>query len=179
MDAIEFARNYVGNMDFMRAMRDRVTRGQVLSQPMVDAIGRCENRARPVAVGPLVPLAADSPIDLSPLPKGTTRYAVRNSEGKLSFLRIDRPNKPTSSWVGFSFVKVISGPSEERIGIQRPGRMYEGKMVGLLGKVLHNPNAAMARYGQEIGECGKCGRRLTDDTSRSLGIGPECRKGMA
>jgi len=34
----------------------------------------------------------------------------------------------------------------------------------------------MARYGQEIGSCGRCNRRLTDDLSRERGIGPECWK---
>jgi hypothetical protein len=30
------------------------------------------------------------------------------------------------------------------------------------------------KYGQEIGRCCRCNRRLTDETSRELGIGPEC-----
>lgn len=36
--------------------------------------------------------------------------------------------------------------------------------------------AAVTRYGQELGHCGSCGRHLTDETSRAIGIGPECRK---
>lgn len=31
------------------------------------------------------------------------------------------------------------------------------------------------RYGREIGKCGICGRRLTNDESRAAGIGPVCR----
>lgn len=34
---------------------------------------------------------------------------------------------------------------------------------------------AQQSYGQHIGSCGKCGRTLTDEVSRSLGIGPDCR----
>ena len=34
--------------------------------------------------------------------------------------------------------------------------------------------AASARYGHEIGECGICGRQLTNDESRARGIGPVC-----
>lgn len=37
-------------------------------------------------------------------------------------------------------------------------------------------NAAV-RYGATIGRCHVCNRILTDDTSRALGIGPDCRGG--
>lgn len=30
-------------------------------------------------------------------------------------------------------------------------------------------------FGIELGRCCRCGRELTDETSRALGIGPECR----
>jgi hypothetical protein len=33
---------------------------------------------------------------------------------------------------------------------------------------------AQALYGRELGVCGACGRHLTDETSRALGLGPEC-----
>jgi hypothetical protein len=39
-----------------------------------------------------------------------------------------------------------------------------------------DPKGAMRTYGQQIGQCGKCHRPLTDETSRAEGIGPECRK---
>jgi hypothetical protein len=32
------------------------------------------------------------------------------------------------------------------------------------------------RFADEIGSCWRCARTLTDETSRELGIGPECRK---
>ncbi len=38
-----------------------------------------------------------------------------------------------------------------------------------------SPETAMALYGQTLGYCGRCGRSLTDETSRALGIGPVCR----
>jgi hypothetical protein len=34
---------------------------------------------------------------------------------------------------------------------------------------------AAARYGRELGQCGLCGRDLTDEASRAAGIGPVCR----
>jgi hypothetical protein len=33
---------------------------------------------------------------------------------------------------------------------------------------------AMAKYGRELKHCGLCGRTLTNDASRAIGIGPEC-----
>ncbi len=37
-----------------------------------------------------------------------------------------------------------------------------------------NLEQAAQVYGQELGHCGRCGRTLTNDASRALGIGPEC-----
>jgi superfamily II DNA or RNA helicase len=48
-----------------------------------------------------------------------------------------------------------------------------------LGKLVRDAGAegCMARYGRELGRCGRCGRELTDETSRAIGIGPICREG--
>jgi hypothetical protein len=35
--------------------------------------------------------------------------------------------------------------------------------------------AARMTFAQELGRCYNCGKTLTDDTSRELGIGPKCR----
>lgn len=37
------------------------------------------------------------------------------------------------------------------------------------------PGAAAARFSRLTVRCGVCGRKLTDATSRNLGIGPDCR----
>lgn len=42
--------------------------------------------------------------------------------------------------------------------------------------IAQDPMFAAAHYGQIIGRCGRCHTRLTDDTSRSVGLGPICRK---
>lgn len=44
----------------------------------------------------------------------------------------------------------------------------------IIAKIAADPRAASIRYGQELGECGRCGRTLTDETSRAAGIGPVC-----
>lgn len=37
-------------------------------------------------------------------------------------------------------------------------------------------NEAAALYGTELGHCGRCGKTLTNDDSREIGIGPDCLK---
>jgi hypothetical protein len=41
-----------------------------------------------------------------------------------------------------------------------------------------DPHAALKRYADFSIRCCQCGRALTDDTSKVLGIGPECRRGI-
>jgi hypothetical protein len=45
----------------------------------------------------------------------------------------------------------------------------------VLREIAKDPEAALRRYGRELGKCGICGRTLTNDLSRELGIGPVCR----
>lgn len=45
-----------------------------------------------------------------------------------------------------------------------------------LKKIAKNPEKASRRFGLEFKRCGVCGRGLTNDLSRALGIGPVCRE---
>lgn len=45
----------------------------------------------------------------------------------------------------------------------------------VIAKILIDPAEAARTYGRELGECGVCGRTLTNDESRAYGIGPVCR----
>lgn len=45
----------------------------------------------------------------------------------------------------------------------------------ILGGIVADPQSAATLYGTELGQCYRCNRTLTDETSRALGIGPECR----
>lgn len=92
------------------------------------------------------------------------RYAVDTEEGHLGFYRVDRPTE--GRWAGYTFVKVQA--SDEL----HPVRGQAAKAI--LAKIAVDPQAAMLRYGQEIGSCGHCGRTLTNEASRERGIGPVC-----
>lgn len=122
-----------------------------------------------------------TPVDLTGLPEGTTRYAAEQ-DGKLWFLRVDRipftdaqgvPNK----YGGNTYVKARYGGNEwDRIGQQYVGQPYRGALYDALRAIMADPAGSASRYGLELGRCSVCDRDLTDAESRRLGIGPVCRK---
>lgn len=103
----------------------------------------------------------------SSVPEG--HYAVPSATGNndLDFYRVDRPTE--GNWAGRVFVKVIIGG--------HPEYAVRGRKVGeVLTRIAEfGHQAAALKYGQEIGRCYRCNRSLTDETSRALGIGPDCR----
>lgn len=173
-EAIEYAKAYEGNFGFLQDMRAKVEAGQMLSVNMVNAILRCKAReqrmARPVS-------QPEGKLDLSVIPASWrgVHVAVPGTRHEIEFLKIDHiAEDKESKWAGWVFVKRQYGDNYERYGAQRPGQKYVGKGEDLLEKVLANPVEAMQRYGQLLGRCAICRRELTDDNSRTLGIGPEC-----
>lgn len=101
------------------------------------------------------------------------RYAIEwydgdESDGRtvVKFYKVDKPTE--GRWAGRTFVNVQA--SDEFYPVRNPSTRQE-----ILTLIARDPKAAMLRYGQELGHCGHCGRTLTDETSRALGIGPVCR----
>jgi hypothetical protein len=92
------------------------------------------------------------------------RYAVE-IDGTLKFYKIDTPTE--GRWAGRTFVSVQA--SDELYPVRNRTAREE-----ILAVIAVDPEAAMRRYGQEIGRCGHCNRTLTDETSRRNGIGPIC-----
>ncbi|AYB70586.1 hypothetical protein SEA_SERENDIPITOUS_45 [Mycobacterium phage Serendipitous] len=98
------------------------------------------------------------------------RYAVETEDGAtngLAFYKVDRPTE--GRWAGYVFVKLMVSDDEQRLS-QKASQAVLQKIAAA------GPAEASARYGHEIGECGVCGRTLTNDESRAYGIGPDCRK---
>lgn len=81
-------------------------------------------------------------------------------------------NLPASDKLRFFIVRKVgglveqAGPSYYRTSHRVRQAAFE--------EIRKAPEEAMARYGRELGYCGKCGRELTDPLSRELGIGPKC-----
>lgn len=100
------------------------------------------------------------------------RYAIPTEDGainELAFYKVDRPTE--GRWAGYVFVKRLVGPEEQRLS-QKQGAAILAK-IGEFGA-----EKASKLYGKEIGHCGVCGRRLTNDESREAGIGPVCAQGL-
>jgi len=90
------------------------------------------------------------------------RYAVEH-EGTLKFYKVKNGRK-----AGFVFLDVQA--SDEWHSIRSPRRIDE-----ILTLIAADELTAARRYGMELGKCSRCGRTLTDETSRAYGIGPDCR----
>lgn len=93
------------------------------------------------------------------------RYALVHPErGHVEFFRVDRPEE--GKWAGYTFVK------QQASDDLYPVKGARAKEI--LSRIAEDPHAALIRYGHELGCCGRCGRTLTDEVSRAMGIGPEC-----
>jgi hypothetical protein len=90
------------------------------------------------------------------------RYAV-DIEGTTKFYKIKPGNKP-----GFYFIDAQA--SDEFHPVRNRGT----KDAIIKAILAAGADDCMARYGQLIGSCGRCGRTLTDADSRAIGIGPDC-----
>lgn len=151
-----------GWVEAQAGCREKLTGGWVVRHRTV---AECEavDRAKTAEGGSERAIAAPGPAPLPDIPAG--RYAVENAEGVLRFYEVDRP-EPPSRWAGRTFVSVLA--SDERHPVKGEG----GRAV--LAKIAEDPRSAMLRYGHEIGACGRCGKLLTDEESRRIGIGPVC-----
>lgn len=91
-------------------------------------------------------------------------------DGGDSGLRFYKVNTPTQGkWAGFTFVDAQGGPTYYPI----KNRAHKEQILKAIAK---DPREAAIRYGKELGVCGICNTELTNEESRSYGIGPICRK---
>lgn len=99
------------------------------------------------------------------VPEGHYATPSRTGTNDLDFWRVDRPEK--GSWKGYTFVKrIIGGHPDTNVRGKEARQALEAIQAA-------GVEAARTRYGQEIGQCWKCNRSLTDELSRQLGIGPD------
>lgn len=106
--------------------------------------------------------AAPAPTKTTPVPEVEDgRYAVEE-DGVLKFFKVKNGNR-----AGMVFLDVQA--SDDWHAIRSTSRI-----ATIVTLIAVDPQAAMIRYGHELGECGRCGRTLTDEASRAAGIGPVC-----
>lgn len=94
------------------------------------------------------------------------RYALRGEDGVVKFYRIDKPTK--GKWAGWTFLKVQA--SDDLYPVRN-----KAEKARIIAAIEADVEGAERLYGQELGKCARCGRTLTDETSRAYGIGPDCR----
>ena len=102
------------------------------------------------------------------IPRG--HYATDSLTGHndLDFWRVDRPEQ--GAYAGRTFVKRIVGGKPD-LNVSRDTKFRALEAILELG-----PEGSALLYGRELGRCSRCNRHLTDETSRALGMGPECRQ---
>lgn len=91
-------------------------------------------------------------------------YALRDQEnpGKIHYYRITRRK---------GYVKVQEQASDELWPVD-----YRRSLAVVKALLEGDVEAAQHLYADTLEKCYRCGRTLTDETSRALRIGPECRK---
>jgi hypothetical protein len=108
-------------------------------------------------------------------------YALPTQDGavnELAFWLVNRPDE--GKWAGWTFLAQQISGDKRRAGAIRPnGTSTSPQAVAILKRITAEAEEAMLRYGRELGVCGHCGRTLTNDESRELGIGPICREKMS
>jgi len=115
----------------------------------------------------LRPSRRQAPALKEPLPDVPAGYYAIDHKDTLMFYRVTRPTE--GKWIGWCFVDVQASAEFY------PIKNLDEKRAILQAILDSPPRAAAERYGQEIGNCGICGRTLTNQESREVGIGPICR----
>jgi hypothetical protein len=90
-------------------------------------------------------------------------YAVTADEGHLAFYRVSTCKK--------------SGDRKVQVQASSELHLIKGHQAtdAILAKIRHDTaTVAGKRYASELGNCYRCNRELTDETSRANGIGPIC-----
>jgi hypothetical protein len=117
---------------------------------------RAARAARPVAVRPAAPAL------IYPEPG---YYAVHYGD-RLNFYRV---KDGKGRWAGQRFINRYKSDYLDRLDAVERRAVVE--------LIESDPETAMLRFAKELTRCYCCGRMLTDETSRLIGQGPECRKG--
>jgi hypothetical protein len=167
--ALAWLVGYQGGLPWLLAQQERCRRDAALPARAVVGVLNCwraDLLSRRRALHP------ELGVDVHSLIGGC--YAVRHDDGHVVFYRVEHGR---ARWAGWTFLdQVIGGGRSQRLGKVPPGRWYRGRRRADVHVIAQDPEAAAQLFGRELGICGMCGRRLTDDASRAAGIGPICQR---
>lgn len=172
-----YAAVYEGTFEFMLAMRDaqhqatrRDPRNGRLSVAQAKGVLNCiraEIARRERQQAEQTEPVTEGKIDFSRIPDG--RYAVEHG-AETAYYTIGTSRNGS----GKRHVCILSSDERIYVGTILSNGEYRGRHENLLQEVAKNPEAAGLLFGRTIGKCCRCGRTLTDASSREAGIGPEC-----
>lgn len=95
------------------------------------------------------------------VPRGSYALPTPNNTNEISFYSV-WINDEGTRWSVKQYLSDLLTPLPRKSQYQ------------ILNEIGVDPAEAAARYGHEIGRCGVCHRKLTNDISRERGIGPIC-----
>ena len=95
------------------------------------------------------------------------RYAVRGEDGVVRFYRL--ATRTSGKGKGYQNIYVYASDEQHQVPLKAHGAIR--KQI-----IFAGIDASATLFGTELGSCYRCGRSLTDETSRARGIGPECLK---
>jgi hypothetical protein len=139
-------------------------------------------KARPKEEQPMTEVS-DPRVDLirgmmPSLPTGYYAVGTAGDDGYLDFIRISEPK--TGKFKGSLKIQsqhgdklVVRGAywkASQKLGI------YDQRYIEPMLLLLSDHFSAAIRYGKKLGHCIRCNAELTDEESRRVFIGPECRK---
>lgn len=167
-DTGDWLKAWNGEFPFLREMREKFTRQGALTRGQWLAVERCRIRDERVVAAPV----ASPTRVVAELPVG--RHGVLVGDRTL-FFRVRQPKE--GRYVGWQFLEEQLGDNHRSAGFRRPNGEFVVRLpeaIEVIEQILEAPMVTLARYGRHIGSCGVCGRALTDEESRTLGIGPVC-----
>ncbi len=157
--------------DFAQSLASQYESKGFLSEKQLDAARRMQAKVEARNNEQAQQAHGIEGLDLSELPAGL--YAVPGGETRLK-VTVDKVE--SGKWAGFTFVHDGAEYGQrQKYGMQAPGRNYNGGIQDQLRRIMEDPQAARERYAEITGRCYACNRKLEDEESVRLGIGPICR----
>lgn len=99
------------------------------------------------------------------------RYALENLPGYGNIVGFFEVRDGKGKWEGFQFMdRLVGGGVGDFVKYPVKGA---AKAI-LLRKIADAPQVAAKKFADEFSVCARCGRTLTDDTSRARGLGADC-----
>jgi hypothetical protein len=120
-----------------------------------------------------VPTRVDLRALLADVADGYYAYRSLTGSNDLDFVRVATSKgfyDPSTK--GNRRLQRFVGGTTGNVEMSKPEQAKHASVLAVLTPAERTE--AMLTFGREVGQCGRCGRSLTDEASRMRGVGPEC-----